>query len=172
MRVITRNFALVVALSLGLLMPLRAFAAGADGSPVDGIPCEQMEGTAFHIHQHLTILNRGKPVLVPSDVGRPLFAPCFYWLHTHTPDGIIHVEAPKVESFTLGEFFDIWGVPLSRANVAGAKPPPGGEVRAWIDGQAYTGNLRKIELTAHEDITIEVGPPFAKPAPFNGWNGL
>ena len=121
-----------------------------------------MEGTAFHIHQHLTILNRGKPVLVPSDVGRPLFAPCFYWLRTHTPDGIIHVEAPKKsESFTLGELFDIWGVPLSRAGASA----PGGRRAAWIDGQAYTGNLRKIELTAHEDITIEVGPPFAKPRP-------
>jgi len=170
-RVITRNFALVVTLSLGLLMPLRAFAAGADGSPVDGIPCEQMEGTAFHIHQHLTIFNRGKPVLVPSDVGRPLFAPCFYWLHTHTPDGIIHVESPSFRTYTLGDFFAVWGEPLTHANVAGAKPRAGEQIVVWVDGMRYTGDPRAIELTQHLDVTIDVGPPAKRPAPFTAWNG-
>ena len=172
MRVAPWHHLPIVVFVIAAIWPAVALAAPGDGAPVDGIKCEQMEGTAFHIHQHLLILNRGKPVLVPSDVGRPLFTPCFYWLHTHTPDGIIHVEAPMVASFTLGQFFDIWGQPLSRTNVAGAEPPPGGAVRVWIDDQPYTGDPRKIELTAHEEITIEVGPPFTKPAPFNGWNGL
>ncbi len=34
---------------------------------------------------------------------------CFYWLHTHTEDGIIHIESPVQRTFTLGHFFAIWG---------------------------------------------------------------
>lgn len=28
---------------------------------------------------------------------------CFYWLHTHAADGIIHVESPVHRVFTLGK---------------------------------------------------------------------
>ncbi len=142
------------------------------GQPVHGIRCERMEGTAMHIHQHLAIFDHGKPVPIPEDVGRPLFAGCFYWLHTHTPNGIIHVESPVVRSFSLADFFAIWGQPLSRTDVAGAKLRPGDKMTIWIDGRRYTGDPRSIPLTEHEDITIDVGPPAGKPAPFTAWNGL
>lgn len=142
------------------------------GQPVHGIRCERMEGTAMHIHQHLAIFDHGKPVPIPEDVGRPLFAGCFYWLHTHTPNGIIHVESPVVRSFSLADFFAIWGQPLSRTDVAGAKLRPGDKMTIWIDGRRYTGDPRSIPLTEHEDITIDVGPPARKPAPFTAWNGL
>ena len=149
---------------------------GADvptGQPVAGIHCDQMEGNVLHIHQHLAIFDHGKPVGIPEDVGRPLFGNCFYWLHTHTPDGIIHVESPTLRTYTLGEFFAVWGEPpLTRANVAGAKPKPGEKTQVWVDGYAYTGDPAKIELTSHENITIEVGPPFKKPVLFTAWNGL
>lgn len=125
----------------------------------------------MHIHQHLAIRNHGKPVSIPDDVGRPLIGQCFYWLHTHTPDGIIHIEAPTFRSFTLGNFFDIWGQPLSRTNVAGAKPKPGDQVMVWIGGKPYAGDPRKIELVEHLDVTIEVGRPYRKPAPFTAWDG-
>ncbi len=46
---------------------------------------------------------------------------CFYWLHVHTTDGIVHIESPsKTQGFTLGQFFDIWGVPLSSTQVGPA----------------------------------------------------
>ena len=169
MLVIVRIIAAVVA--LGAMFGAAA-AAVPTGQPVDGIHCDQMEGNVLHIHQHLAIFDHGKPVAVPEDVGRPLFAQCFYWLHTHTPDGIIHVESPMFASFTLGQFFDIWGQPLSRTNVAGAKPHPGEHTTVWVDGHLYSGDPRKIELTAHLDVTIDVGPPAAKPKAFAGWNGL
>ena len=68
----------------------------------------------MHIHQHVAILDHGRAVTIPEDVGRPLVSQCYYWIHTHTPDGIIHVESPNFRSFTLGNLFDIWGQPLSR----------------------------------------------------------
>ena len=151
---------------------LATLAAVPAGEPVGGIHCDQMEGNVLHIHQHLAIFNHGKPVGIPEDVGRPLFGNCFYWLHTHTPDGIIHVESPTFRDYTLGQFFAVWGQPLTRSNVAGAKPHPGEHTTVWVDGNLYTGDPARIELTQHLDVTIDVGLPARKPAPYTAWNGL
>jgi hypothetical protein len=40
-----------------------------------------------------------------------------YWIHTHDSTGWIHVEAPRKIRATLGQFFDVWGQPLSREKV-------------------------------------------------------
>ncbi|MBV9409262.1 MAG: hypothetical protein JO164_10605 [Candidatus Eremiobacteraeota bacterium] len=169
----TRPMKLVVSLAVAAALSCvgAARAAVPAGQPVDGIRCDQMEGSVLHIHQHLAIYDHGKPVTVPDDVGRPLVAQCFYWLHTHTPDGIIHVESPNFKTFTLGNFFDVWGQPLTKTNVAGAQTKKNERVAVWVDGNRYTGNPRAIELTQHLDVTIQVGPPYAKPAPFTAWNG-
>jgi hypothetical protein len=152
--------------------PPRAGAAAIpSGQTVDGIRCDQMEGSVLHIHQHLAVLDHGRSITVPEDVGRPLAAQCFYWLHTHTPDGIIHVESPNFRTFTLGNFFDIWGQPLTNGDVAGAHPRKGERIVTWVDGRRYTGDPRAIELTQHLDVTIEVGPPYGMPTPFTAWNG-
>jgi hypothetical protein len=168
MLVVIRIFA---ALWFAALGSVPSFAAVPAGQPVDGIRCDQMEGQVLHIHQHLAIFDHGKPVVVPEDVGRPIAGNCFYWLHTHTPDGIIHVESPTMHSYTLGQFFAVWGQPLSRVNVAGAKLRPGEHTTVWVDGNLYPGDPQKIELTSHLDVTIDVGPPAKKPAPFTAWNG-
>jgi hypothetical protein len=150
---------------------LATLAAIPTGGPVAGIRCDQMEGNVLHIHQHLAIFDHGKPVGVPEDVGRPLMGNCFYWLHTHTPDGIIHVES-TMRSYTLGQFFAVWGQPLTRSDVAGAKLRPGERTTVWVDGNLYDGDPQKIELTSHLDVTIDVGPPAKKPVPYTAWNGL
>ncbi|MBV8643201.1 MAG: hypothetical protein JO225_04705 [Candidatus Eremiobacteraeota bacterium] len=164
---------LVVSLAVAAALSCAGAARAAvpAGQPVDGIRCDQMEGSVLHIHQHLAIYDHGKPVTVPDDVGRPLVAQCFYWLHTHTPDGIIHVESPNFKTFNLGNFFDVWGQPLTKTNVAGAQAKKNERIAVWVDGNRYAGNPRAIELTQHLDVTIEVGPPYAKPAPFTAWNG-
>ncbi len=155
-----------------LVLWVATIAVVPQGETVDGIKCEAMEGTVLHIHQHLAIYDHGRPVPSPEDVGRPIFGACFYWLHTHTPDGIIHVESPTFRTFTLGQFFAVWGEPLSRTNVAGAKPRPGERTLVWVDGNVWTRDPKSIDLTQHLDVTIQVGPPQRKPAPFTAWNGL
>ena len=115
--------------------PARADAP--TGQTIDAIRCDQAEGAVFHIHQHLAIFDRGRPVAVPSDVGRPIVGQCLYWLHTHTPDGIIHVESPAFRTFTLGNFFDIWGEPLG-ASVAASAKAKGGKLRVFVDGRPFT----------------------------------
>ena len=162
---------LAAAIAAALACGAAARAAIPAGQPVDGIPCQAMEGAVEHIHQHVQIFDHGKPVGIPDDVGRPLVGQCFYWIHTHTPDGIVHIESPTFRAFTLGNFFDIWGQPLTRTDVAGATPKKNERIVTWVGGSRYNGDPRKIELIQHLDVTIEVGPPYAKPAPFTQWNG-
>jgi hypothetical protein len=144
--------------------------ATALGQPVNGIKCETMEGSVFHIHQHLSLYAHGKPVTVPALIGIPPMGSCLYWVHTHTPDGIIHIESPVYRDFDLGDFFDIWGQPLSTTNVAGMHVPKG-QVRAYVNGRRFMANPRSIPLTLHADIVLEAGPPFFTPKPFMAWAG-
>jgi hypothetical protein len=81
------------------------------------------------------------------------------WLHTHAGDGIIHIESPVQRTYTLGEFFDIWGQPLTRRRVGPAR----GAVTALFDGHVFTGNPRAVPLLSHSQIELEVGRPLVAP---------
>jgi len=85
---------------------------------------------------------------------------CFYWLHTHAADGIIHIESPIERTYTLGDFFDIWGQRLGPARVG----PVAGRVTAIYDGRLFGGNPRDIPLTRHAQIQLEVGAPLVSPS--------
>ena len=74
------------------------------------------------------------------------------WLHTHALDGIIHIEAPKLQTFTLGQFFAVWGVKLSKARLGGHV----GKVTAFYNGKVWTGS-------PSEDPAHERGPDPARP---------
>ncbi len=137
------------------------------GQPIDGIQCQSMEGAVFHIHQHLAVFDHGKPVAIPENMGQ-VPGTCLYWIHTHTPDGIIHVESPNFRTFTLGNLFDVWGQPLTPTSVATARIKKG-QLRVYVNGNLYRADPRAIELAQHTDITIEAGPPYAKPALFTNW---
>ena len=141
------------------------------GEQVAGISCDAMEGAKVHIHQHLSVIDHGRPVEIPLNVGRPQSGACLYWVHTHTLDGVIHIESPMNRTFTLGDFFTIWGQPLTRTQAASAKADKGASLKVWVDGKPYTDDPRKIPLATHTDVVIEAGPPFPKPERFTAWNG-
>jgi hypothetical protein len=148
---------------------------------IDNIPCETMERIVYHVHAHLAVYVDGQPRVVPEGIG--IASPrqlqnssegpfvvsggCFYWLHTHTADGVIHVEAPIPMDFRLGQFSDIWQQPLSPEQVGPAK----GSVVVYLNGQLYRGNPRDIPLAAHNMIQLDVGHD-VPPRPFTFPPGL
>jgi hypothetical protein len=144
----------------------------SSATPIAGISCDAMEGQRIHIHQHLAIFDNGKPVTIPLNVGQRPQQRCLYWLHTHTPDGIVHIEAPLDRKFTLGDFFAIWGQPLSRTQAALAVAPKGTQLTVWVNGTKFTGDPRTIELVSHGDIVIQGGKPNGKPPAFTAWGAL
>ncbi|HTX60649.1 MAG TPA: hypothetical protein VMH02_13345 [Verrucomicrobiae bacterium] len=148
-----------------LLALLSILVAQAFGSlPIDGIPCQASEGAVLHIHAQLQLYERGKSVTVPEGVGISQLQGCLYWLHTHTSDGFIHIESPVQKSFTLGEFFDIWGQDLSWTKAASVRAPRGKRLAIWVDGRPWHGrDPNAIVLKDQETIVIQSGPPFAQP---------
>jgi hypothetical protein len=133
------------------------------GLPIDGIRCDTMEGAVEHIHSHLQIFNRGHAVEVPAQIGIMQIAGCLYWLHTHAGDGIIHIEAPTARTFTLGQFFDVWGEALSRTQASSVRAPHGRTLRVTVNGRPWTRDPRAIPLRDREEIVIQNGPPYARP---------
>lgn len=133
------------------------------GLPIDGIRCDSMEGAVQHIHSHLQIFNRGRRIEVPAQIGIMQIAGCLYWVHTHATDGIIHIEAPTMRVFTLGQFFDIWDQNLSRSQAGPVHAPRGRTLRVTVNGRLWTGDPRSITLRDHEEIVIQNGPPYGTP---------
>ena len=161
--------------------PLAGTVTAATGQPVDGIKCQTNEQVLFHIHAHLTIFVNGSPRQVPAGIGIPgaqaqntaqgpfiSSGKCFYWLHTHAADGIIHTESPVHRTFTLGNFFNIWGQPLGPGQVGPAR----GHVTAIYNGRAYQGNPRDIPLNKHAQIQLMVGKPLIAPTSITWPSGL
>ena len=95
-------------------------------------------------------------------------ASCFMWLHTHAADGIIHTESPIRRTYTLGDFFDIWGQRLDREHVG----PAHGPVTALFNGHVFTGSPRTIPLLAHANIQLDVGRPLIAPEQISFPRGL
>jgi hypothetical protein len=93
---------------------------------------------------------------------------CFYWLHTHAADGIIHIESPIRRTFTLGDFFDVWGQRLGQTRVGQFS----GRVTAIYDGRVYEGDPRDIPLIAHAQIQLEIGKPLVSPVAIDFPAGL
>jgi hypothetical protein len=151
---------------------LAATSPATTGQTIDGIGCQTSEQTVFHIHTHLTIFVNGQQRQVPAAIGIPGAVAqqtnagpfvdsgtCFYWLHTHAADGIIHIESPVERTYTLGEFFDEWGQPLGPGQVGPAK----GTVTAIVNGQVFKGNPRNVPLGSHENVQLDVGTPLIEP---------
>jgi hypothetical protein len=157
---------LLVALSAGSSVLADADTT-IDGQTVNGIECNTGEHNVFHTHSHLAVFVDGDERGIPSEIGAPPDAGCLYWLHSHTDDGIIHIEAPERRTFTLGDYFDIWQQPLSRTRVG----PAQGEVIAYVDGERFEGNPREIELAEHTLVQLDVGED-VQPEPFEFPSGL
>jgi hypothetical protein len=160
--------------------PLASASSTLQGTTVNGIQCAPIEQLAYHIHAHLQVYVDGSPRVLPAAIGLvgpvaqqtpagPFYGArgCYYWLHTHAADGIIHIESPTQRIYTLGNFFDEWHQPLSATQVAGA----GGPVVAFVNGKRFTGSPGSIPLDPHGVIQLDVGSPAVKAQPFS-WAGF
>lgn len=153
------------AIPLEIGEPLAPLATTA-GAPVDSIQCQPNEQVVYHIHAHLTMFVNGALRALPPGIGivqpqpdtsssLPFYnaTSCYYWMHVHAQDGVIHVESPTQSTYTLGQFFDLWNQPLSKTRLATAK----GKLTVYVNGKRYNGDPRSIALKSREDIQIDVG---------------
>jgi hypothetical protein len=131
-----------------------------------GLPALTAEGQVVHIHQHLDLFVDGKPVKVADDIGIDPDGGFISPLHTHLQtEGVMHVESPTQERFSLGQFFAVWGVRLDGKCIGGKCASGDKELRVWVDGKPVDGDPTRIVLDEHQEIVIAYGTPKQMPDP-------
>ncbi len=123
------------------------------------------EGQAVHIHQHLDIFVGGRKVTVPAQIGISATGAFISDLHTHDATGIMHVESPTVTSFSLGQFFAVWGVLLDERCIGDRCAAGGRSLRAWVNGKPVSADPTRIVLAEHQEIVLAYGTPAQDPKP-------
>ena len=136
--------------------------------PVDGIYCDALEQTAYHIHAHVTIYINGKQVPIPQSIGIASDQSCFYWLHTHTDDGVVHIEFPRQGTPTLGNFLDIWGQSFNSLGFQNELASSAGWT-VYVNGEKVNENFNQLVLQAHQVITIAYNSPNITPDTSFNW---
>jgi hypothetical protein len=154
-----------------------------------GLMPDTKEYFTYHVHAHLDVFVDGQPVEVPGGIGIEITDPavqrfgssgyggipeegceqvCISPLHTHDPDGVIHIEAPSEARFTLGQFFVELDIRLD-ASCVDEFCSPDVPWEVFVDGQREGGNPADIVLGDSQEIAIVIGtPPEEIPDTFSG----
>jgi hypothetical protein len=117
-----------------------------DGRPVGGMRCTN--GKRFSVHVEL--FAHRKVVVVPPGIGVARSG-CSYPLRTNAPTGVVHVAAKG--RYTLGDLFTVWGRRLDRSHLVSFR----GRVSVFVGGKRRSGDPRRIVLTKHAQIVLELG---------------
>jgi len=151
-------------------------ATGGSGQPVSGVNCGPADLTATKF-THLSIVRNGEQIAIPGRAGIQRDAAgnlvCVYSIHTHSNDhsGRVHTEGPVPATYTLGQFFAIWGQPLTTNDVAGLGVPL---TKVYVvDGgtvSEFTGDPATIEMTSHRHIVLQLGTAITQ-IPVYQWAG-
>jgi hypothetical protein len=131
---------------------------------VDGVGCARNEN--YHIHAMVSIYRDGQRLALPSSIGR---ASCNYEMHTHDGTGVVHIETDVPKTFTLGQFFSLWGQTLSATSAAGLSGAPAFYVVENEKITQVTTDPAAIVLAGHKEIVIVTGTPPAQIPRYN-WN--
>ena len=151
-------------------------ATGGSGQPVSGISCAAANLTATQF-THLSIVRNGEQIAIPGragivrDAGGNLV--CVYNIHTHTGDdsGRVHTDGAVPATYSLGQFFAIWGMPLTTNDVAGLGVPL--TAVYVVDNNTvtqFTGDPTTIEMTSHRHIVLQLGSAITQ-IPVYSWTG-
>ena len=118
--------------------------------------------SSVHFHPLLKVYVNGKRIPVPANIGIDPAQEAMQMagLHTHDTSGTIHVEG--VAGARLGQFFRIWGVPLSSRQLGPYRARGADGVRMWVAGKPSTA-FGQLELADGQHIVVSFGPKSALP---------
>jgi hypothetical protein len=135
---------------------------------------------AFHFHPTISLIVDGEEEFVPENIGTA--SECMAEVHTHDASGVVHVEGveqSRKDSFTLTDFFSVWGQSFEREGytaeiLVNGAPSPGHdpsalmlrdnmaiEVRYTSEGQGGVSREATIETRIDKGasaLDVEVVP--------------
>jgi hypothetical protein len=182
---------------------------GPTGNMVAGVDCQPSMSNNYHVHVFVGIYVNGTEIALPpatgmahptldsnfDDMTTSGFFPCVYYTHTHDSTGVVHIESdnggivesvPNDTHFTLGQYFQVWGInvncPGGTPGCVGQFGPYTGPIQVLTSGQTfrgggsslnipenslqqYMGDPNQITLWSHEVIWILIGPNYPSTLP-------
>ena len=113
------------------------------------------------VRAHLEVFAQKRVLIVPAGIGvappylirnrKVVRARCVYPLRTVEPTGVVEVDAQLRP--TVADLFSVWGQPLAPRRLLSFS----GRVRAYVAGERWRGDVRRIPLRRHAQIVLEVG---------------
>jgi hypothetical protein len=96
----------------------------------------------YHSHPSVTVTINGAGVLIPVTIDPGCQQP----IHTHTTDGVLHIETDQNRDYTLGDWFLLWGhfensatrAILNSTQIFGFKTDATHHLTMTVNGQNYT----------------------------------
>ncbi|HEX5448763.1 MAG TPA: hypothetical protein VFW85_01745 [Gaiellaceae bacterium] len=96
---------------------------------------------------HVEVFARRRVVVLPQGIG--VGRNCRYSASTNSPTGVVRLT----RQVTLGDLFRIWGQPLGTNRLLSFR----GATLAFVGGKRWSGDPRRIRLTAHAQVVVEIG---------------
>lgn len=107
---------------------------------VPGAPAKRM---------HLELFANGFAIVIPARIGvRSARCRAHEW--TSEPTGVVWFD----RTATLGDLFDVWGMPLGRRQLLGFH----GAVSVFRNGMRVRGGPRGLRLRDGDEVVLETGP--------------
>ncbi len=131
-------------------------------SVVSGIPCLPKNATtsaAFAFSVRLKITIDGTNVPIPANIG--ITRNCDYAIHTKDVSGTIYVTPPTLETFTLGQFFALGGVPFAQDRIFTKTTDIANALTMTVNG-APNVDFQNLALAKGQNIAITYGPARAQ----------
>jgi len=130
-----------------------------------GLPPESP--VVMHEHSNLQIFVHGESQPTPTDIGIDTSDDPAYVasLHTHDDTGTVHMESSVSRTFTVGEFFDVWGVRLSPSCMGAYCNDADNRLQVFVDGDEVSGEIRDVALNDQLVIVITYGTEDELPDP-------
>jgi hypothetical protein len=117
--------------------------------------------TGYHVHAVLRIYVEGKQVTVPAKIGIDEQESYLAPMHTHDTSGIIHMEATEPYPFTLGQFFEVWGVKFTPSQLGAYTAGNAKQLAVYANGQPVAGNPTQYKIKPHDHLVVDYGNPKA-----------
>lgn len=108
---------------------------------------------SYHAHALLTVFRDGEQVPVPADLGYDEGGR-HSSLHTHTPDGVIHMEADNPYPYTLVHVMTTWGVTFDAKTLGGDSATGDKKVHVYVNGQPAAPDA---ELDDGDNVVVAYG---------------
>lgn len=130
-----------------------------------GLAALKQEGKATDYHFNVTVTVNGSTVVLPSNIGIAgvevsggrMETGFVSAIHTHDESGLVHIHSPTVENFTLGQFFDVWGVSFTAERLGGFCAVDGKTVTVKAGGVDIKGDPRDVLIDDGREIVVAYG---------------